>query len=135
MPAQLRWPNLNQAVVIAEPFLGNRQLCPEVIITQTAMPVNVPAVPVMPFVTELQNCNDFCFKDILASPLGCLDPILSVYGCANEVVKLDLPVSPLLPAASPVSAIAPFSKFLPPAQLDKCDSLFVKRVPIPPPFI
>ncbi|CAH2249601.1 jg18793 [Pararge aegeria aegeria] len=106
----------------------------QTVVPEIAMPVTT--TPVIPFITELPNCPDICFSDILASPLGCLDPILTIYGTKDVCPLPNLPVSPLLPAASPVSALAPpFSRLLPPVSDCDCYNQYLKRVPIPPPFI
>ena len=133
--------SFKQTLINPEPHRMNPPIVPKqyqgtIIFTNSGMPApstSKTALPVMPFVTELPNCPDLCFNDILNSPLGCLDPILSVYGTAT---KIDMPKSPMLPAASPLSALAsPFSNILPTMPPCDRDSHFLTRVPIPPPFI
>lgn len=52
-------------------------------------------------------------------------------GCSPAPVPL---VNPLLPAQSPVSAIAP-PTFLPPALPCQCKNNFLRKIPIPPPYL
>ncbi|CAH2083843.1 unnamed protein product [Euphydryas editha] len=73
----------------------------EVLVTEVAIQNTVPpakTLPVLPFITELPSCPDVSFDEILISPLGCLDPILNVYGTSMMPVT-ELPVSkrPLSP--------------------------------------
>ncbi|XP_047541604.1 uncharacterized protein LOC125074347 [Vanessa atalanta] len=86
-------------------------------------------LPVIPFITELPTCPDLCFDDILKSPLGCLDPILDVYGKTTAMPGTDMPGGP--PIASRVARLA-LSSTLPGCD---CRNHFLDRLSIPPPFI
>lgn len=124
----------NTATIMPETVYLQPRIVPEI-----AVPVATvleTTMPVIPFIADLPNCPDICFKDILASPLGCLDPILTIYS-AKEVCPLpNMPVRPLLPEATAVCALAsPFSKLLPPVCDCECYSSYLRKVPIPPPFI
>lgn len=121
-------------VVTQETVYLQPRIAPE--ITVPVAPILKTTMPVIPFITELPSCPDICFKDILAAPVGCLDPILTIYGTRDVCPLPDMPVSPLLPSASPISALAsPFSKLLPPVCDCECYSHYLRKVPIPPPFI
>ncbi|CAH4032639.1 unnamed protein product [Pieris brassicae] len=86
-----------------------------------------------------------CAPSILIEPeytaLGCLQPTITPYGTLSEVPLFPLLANPevtlsMLPAASPISAlIHPFSCIYPPALPCNCGSHFLKKIPIPPPFI
>ncbi|CAG4963826.1 unnamed protein product [Colias eurytheme] len=72
------------------------------------------------------------------SSVSCLQPTITPYGTITEVPVTELPriISPMLPAASPVSALAPpFLESLPPASHCYCACQYLKKMPIPPPFI
>lgn len=92
------------------------------------LPVPVqPALPkmvVMPAPYELALPKPSC---------GCLESALP-----KPIAEFPLPGFPLnnpfLPAASPVSALAPFNPLLPPASpCSRCQ--YLKKIPIPPPCI
>lgn len=59
--------------------------------------------------------------------------------CGCQGLPLAAPtalVNPFLPAASPVSALAPtVSSLLPPAAPCGCGSLYLRKIPIPPPYL
>lgn len=131
--------NINR-VVVTEPCVKNVPVIPkrreEIAITEAAVQNTVqPAktLPVLPFITELPSCPDVSFDEILISPLGCLDPILSVYGTAKiPVTELPVPAKSRLPDGSPVSRLKPlFSKISPP----NYEASGLDRMSIPPPFI
>ncbi|CAH0717141.1 unnamed protein product, partial [Brenthis ino] len=91
--------SFKQTLINPESYIKNLPTVPTryegaIKITNTALPTApAPKMPVKPFVTELPNCPDLCFNDILTSPLGCLDPILNVYSAAPII---ETPGSPPL---------------------------------------
>ncbi|XP_050358698.1 uncharacterized protein LOC126778992 [Nymphalis io] len=109
------------------PLRCNEMKLTEAVAPKTALPAT--KVPVIPFITELPTCPDLCFDDILKSPLGCLDPILDVYGKAAAMPATELPTG--LPIASRVARLA-LSSALPGCD---CNNHFLDRLCIPPPFI
>ncbi|CAK1548911.1 unnamed protein product [Leptosia nina] len=86
-------------------------------------------------------CN--CQQDVPCAPsLSCLQPSLTSCGLITEVPMpteaiLEIPfINSMLPAASPISAYAnPFSPLFPSVSPCDCGSHFLKKIPIPPPFI
>ncbi|XP_050558546.1 uncharacterized protein LOC118280006 [Spodoptera frugiperda] len=107
------------------------------------LPVPVPAVlpgrpcanPPLNAIVPACGCGNPAPLPVLKTPLG-YEPAF------NPVIEAPLPLSlaslalgnPFLPAASPVSALAPFSPLLPPANTcSRCQ--YLKKIPIPPPCI
>ncbi|XP_022817337.1 classical arabinogalactan protein 3-like [Spodoptera litura] len=104
------------------------------------VPVSVPAMlpgrpcanPPLPAIVPACGCGNPAPLPVLKTPLG-YEPAF------NPVIEAPLPLSlaignPFLPAASPVSALAPFSPLLPPANTcSRCQ--YLKKIPIPPPCI
>lgn len=89
---------------------------------------NVPApvrnivIPASNFVVPTPNIQVPCMEQ----PCAC-----TYTGIAPQAL-----VNPFLPAASPVSAIAPpTSNLLPPANLNQCRCNFLRKIPIPPPCL
>uniref|UniRef100_A0A2A4JZM5 Uncharacterized protein n=1 Tax=Heliothis virescens TaxID=7102 RepID=A0A2A4JZM5_HELVI len=100
-------------------------------------PCGKPAtLPVMKVPYEVPMAVPAAVPRVAKSPIGCLDPTVTPFGTLAEApLPLGLPMAnPFLPAASPVSALAPFSPLLPPANTcSRCQ--YLKKIPIPPPCI
>ncbi|KAH9645981.1 hypothetical protein HF086_014186 [Spodoptera exigua] len=102
-------------------------------------PVPVPAIlpgrpcanPPLPAIVPACGCANPALP-IMKTPIA-FEPAF------NPVIEAPLPLplaigNPFLPAASPVSALAPFSPLLPPANTcSRCQ--YLKKIPIPPPCI
>ncbi|KPJ10932.1 hypothetical protein RR48_10112 [Papilio machaon] len=75
-------------------------------------PCHTPlSIPTYPEYILTDYTNDLCVPEPVFDILGCLDPILTRYGTISEVLIPEIPqnplISPFLPAASPVSSLAP----------------------------
>ncbi|PZC74155.1 hypothetical protein B5X24_HaOG208227 [Helicoverpa armigera] len=97
-------------------------------------------LPVMKVPYEVPMTVPAAVPRVAKAPIGCLEPTVTSYGTIAETsLPVGLPVglplaNPFLPAASPVSALAPFSPLLPPANTcSRCQ--YLKKIPIPPPCI
>lgn len=96
----------------------------------TNMLPNVPICPkqVKPRLVEAVDVP----KRICANPVPIQAPVV-----IKEQPALPAPlINPFLPAASPVSALAPTtSSLLPPADYNNCRCNFLRKIPIPPPTL
>lgn len=96
-----------------------------------ALPAGMPKAPIVAAPLPVGLPIPAPMTKVVAQPsCGCLDALPNL----ELPLPLGLPIgNPFLPAASPVSALAPYSMLPPACPCSRCQ--YLKKIPIPPPCI